>query len=134
GRGGGDGGGGAEGQGGCGGDGEPAHVGRHPLAVDLVDEQLGVRERRDGSGRADQNVHLLEEGEHALVEPGLLDVGAGDVGERQGKAALGVVDDVAVEQVARLLKPLAVGSDVVHAAQDLEDIVDAGEVGRQLLD
>ncbi len=64
------------------GDGEPAHVGRHLLAVDLLHEQLRMRERRDGRGRADQHVDVLEEGEEALVELGLLHVRAGHVAER----------------------------------------------------
>ena len=90
------------------GDGEPAHVGRHLLAVDLLDEQLRMRERRDGSGRRDQHVDVLEEGEEAPVDLGLLHVRARHVGERELQAALDVVDDVAVEQLARLLHPLAV--------------------------
>ena len=108
------------------GDGEPAHVGRHLLAVDLLDEQLSMRERRHRCRRADQHVHVLEESEEALVELGLLDVGPADVAERELQSALGVVDDVAVEQVARFFQALAMRRDELHAAVHLEDVVDAG--------
>jgi hypothetical protein len=115
------------------GDGEPAHVGRHALAVDLLDVELRMGEGRYRCGRADQHVHLRKEGEHALVEPGLLHVRTRHVGERKPQPALGIVDDVAPEQVARRLKPLAVRRDVVHPAQHLEGIVHAAEIRRPLL-
>ena len=49
------------------GDGEPAHVGRHLLAVDLLHEELRVRERRHRCCRADQDIDILEEGDEACA-------------------------------------------------------------------
>ena len=102
-------------------------------AVDLLHEQLRMRERRDGRGRADQHVHLPEEGEDPLVELGLPHMRARHVAEGQFEAALGVVDDVAIEQVARLFQALAVGRHEMYAAQRLEGLVHAAEVRRPLL-
>jgi hypothetical protein len=115
------------------GDGEPAHVGRHLLAVDLLDEQLRVRKRRHRGRRADQHVHLVEEGDEAARQPGLLHLRARDVAKGVGEPALGVVDDVAIEQVARFLQPLAVRGDEMHAAQHFEHVVHAAEVRRAVL-
>jgi hypothetical protein len=91
-----------------------------------------MRERRHRGGRADQHVAVVEEGEEALVDLGLLDVGPGDVGERVLEAALGIVDDVLVEQVAMLFEPLAVLGHEDEAAHDLEHVVHVCEVGMRV--
>src|SRR5690606_26064653 len=113
----------------CVGECEPAHISRHLLAVDRLDGELRMRERRNRSRRADQHVALVEELEVAVVDLGLLDIGPRNIAERVLQTALSVVDDIGTEQIAMLLETLTMRADEYDTTKDLESLVYVGEVG-----
>src|SRR5450759_2078579 len=93
---------------------------------------------------------MLEELDHAFHQPVLLHVAAADLLHREPKSPLGIVDDVAVEQIAVALDtvlmrravrdaavaldPVLMSRDVSDAAVDFEYLVYTREIGMGFLD
>ena len=114
--------------------GRAAHVIVELLSADRRGvSQIDVKSRGQRA-RRHQQIVSAEELDHPPIERGALALGAGNVGRRLGKTALGVPDDVGLQLVAVAPELQLAVDDEVLAAQDMERLVRRADIGRGFLD
>ncbi len=92
-----------------------------------------MRKGRYGRGGADHHIHILEIVQHALVKLVLLGKCAANLRSCQFQSPFSVVDDVTVEQIFVLSQPLAMRGHKGETTVHLENVVDAREIRRAVL-